>query len=263
MLEITSKENKWIKEYIRLSSSKSYREKQNLFTVESIKLVLEAFQNNVKLEMVFVTATCRKSKSQELEKLFQTQNCVEISEEIDKKLSMGKSSQGIFAICSKPQHTLSMETVYYSGRYVMLVDLQDTGNVGTIIRTAEAVGMDGIIVTKSTCDCFNPKVIRGTMGSIFRMKILVIDNEFDFLNNLQEKQVATYASVLDEKAIELSQVKFPSSFVLLIGNEGNGISEQVKAVCSQMVTIKMQGNAESLNASIAAGILMYEATKNK
>lgn len=261
MEQITSKENRWVKEYIKLSSSKSYRQEKQKFVVESVKLVKEAFENNVSLEMVFVTLECMDKKQYELEKLFQTQHCVIISKEIEKKLSQAKSSQGIFAICSNIDNKLYNDKIYHSGKYVMLVNLQDAGNVGTIIRTAEAVGMDGVIITKSTCDFLNPKVIRGSMGSVFRMPILIIENEFEFLKTLKTYNVKTYASVLDKNAIKLSDVNFSSPFVLLIGNEGNGLDNEVISLCSEKITIKMNGNAESLNASMAAGFLMYEATK--
>ncbi|WMJ23690.1 RNA methyltransferase [Paludicola sp. MB14-C6] len=261
MEQITSKENRWVKEYVKLSHSKSYREEKRLFTVESVKLIQEAFENGIKLEMVFVTKSCYEKKSQELEKLFQTTNCYMISSDIEKKISQTMSPQGIFAICSMLDKTFSVDTIYHKGKYVMLVDLQDSGNVGTIIRTAEAVGMDGIILTRSTCDYFNPKVIRGSMGSVFRMPILVIDDVNGFLDNLKENNVKTYASVLDETAQDLLQSEFASSSVLLIGNEGNGLSEDVIANCTNPITIKMRGKAESLNASMAACILMWEMMK--
>lgn len=263
MDQITSKDNRYIKEYVKLSTSRSYRQEKGMFVVESVKLIQEAFENDVKLEMVFVTATCFEKKAQELEKLFQTQKCFEITPEIEKKLSQAKSSQGIFAICSSLDKKLNIDTIYHSGKYVMLVDLQDTGNVGTIIRTAEAVGMDGVIMTKSTCDILNPKVIRGSMGSIFRMPILIVEDEITFLSSVDEHSVKTYASVLDNGATELSKVSFENPCVLLIGNEGNGLSLEVSNACKEKITIKMNGNAESLNASMAACILMYEAAKSK
>ncbi len=259
MDQITSKDNKFVKEYVKLSSSKSYRQEKGMFVVESVKLIQEAFENGVKLEMVFVTATCFAKKAQELEKLFQTQKCFEISPEIEKKISQAKSSQGIFAICRVVDNSLKTDTIYHNGKYVMLVDLQDVGNVGSIIRTAEAVGIDGIVLTKSTCDLLNPKVIRGSMGSIFRVPTLIIEDEISFLSELNAKGVTTYASVLDNDAKELSTVSFGNPCVLLIGNEGNGLSADVSNICSEKITIKMNGKAESLNASMAACILMYEA----
>ncbi|MEG0692676.1 MAG: RNA methyltransferase, partial [Oscillospiraceae bacterium] len=140
-------------------------------------------------------------------------------------------------------------------------DLQDTGNVGTIIRTAEAVGIDGIIMTNKSCDIYNPKVIRGTMGSVFRMNFMITDDCSGLLTNFMQHNVKTYASVIHKEATSLEDVLFTSPSVLLIGNEGNGLSMEIQSLCSEKITIKMAGNTESLNASMAACILMWEMTK--
>lgn len=261
MEQITSKENRWIKEYVKLSNSKAYRQEMKKFTVESVKLVLEAFENGVQLERVFVTKSCLDKKSQELEKLFQSTKCYLISSEIEGKLSQTKTPQGIFAICCMLDKTLVVDKIYDEGKFVMLVDLQDAGNVGTIIRTAEAVGMNGVIVTQNTCDYLNPKVIRGSMGSVFRMPILVIDDVYSFLDHLKENHVKTYASVLSKEAEDVTRIQFANSSVLLIGNEGNGLSNDVIEKCTNQVTIQMRGKTESLNASMAACILMWEMMK--
>lgn len=261
METITSKDNRWIKQYTKLSSSKSYRDKSCLFVIESVKLILEAFNSNQSFEMVFVTQACYEKYLHELEKLFQSVRFSIITEEISKKLTSQNTPQGIFAICKKLDKKLSIDKIYSSGKYLMLVDLQDTGNVGTIIRTAEAIGIDGIIVTSKSCDIYNPKVIRGSMGSIFRMNFMIIDDEKSFVSKLSDNDVKTYASVVDSNATSLSDAHFKNPSVLLIGNEGNGLSNEIKSICSEKITIKMAGNTESLNASIAACILMWEMVK--
>lgn len=261
MEEISSRDNKLIKEYTKLSSSKSYRDKQMLYTLEGVKLAVEAFNNKQELEVVFVTQLCYEKHQSELEKLFQTVRLYIITEEISKKLTEQNSPQGIYVICKKVDKNLSLDKIYSSGRYIMLVDLQDSGNVGTIIRTAEAMGIDGIITTAKSCDIYNPKVIRGSMGSIFRMEFLNVTDTTEFISCLTQNNVKTYASVLDSDAVSLEQVNFSKPCVMLIGNEGNGLTGEVKALCSQRVTIKMSGNTESLNASMAACILMWEMTK--
>ncbi len=260
MEQITSKDNKWIKEYAKLSTSKSYRDKQSLFVVESVKLIAEAFNNNQCFEMVFVTQTCFEKHSHELEKLFQSVKCYIIAEEISKKITGLNTPQGIYAICQKHDKQLTIDKVYCDGKYVMLVDLQDTGNVGTIIRTAEALGINGIIMTNKSCDIYNPKVIRGSMGSVFRMDFMITDEPNVFLTNLKNNNVKTYASVIDTTATSLEKVEFTSPSVLLIGNEGNGLTTEIQSLCEEKITINMAGNTESLNASMAACILMWEMT---
>ncbi|MFZ2539214.1 MAG: RNA methyltransferase [Oscillospiraceae bacterium] len=261
MEQITSKDNRWIKEYGKLSSSKSYRDKQSLFVVESVKLIVEAFNNNQCFEMVFVTQTCFEKYSHELEKLFQLVQCYIITEEISKKITGLNSPQGIYGVCQKCDKQLAIDKIYSDGKYIMLVDLQDTGNVGAIIRTAEALGINGIIMTNKSCDIYNPKVIRGSMGSVFRMEFMITDEPNALLTNFKHNNVKTYASIIHTEATSLPNVKFTSPSVLLIGNEGNGLTTEMQALCSEKITINMAGNAESLNASMAACILMWEMTK--
>lgn len=214
-------------------------------------------------EMVFVTQACYDKHLLELEKLFQPSSmCLNIiSDEVSKKMSEQTSPQGIYAICKKLDKMLSVDKIYNKGKYIMLVNLQDCGNVGTIIRTAEAVGVEGIIMTSKSCDIYNPKVIRGSMGSVFRMKFLIEEDCETLLSKLSENGVSSYASVVSNEATSLHDVAFKNPSVLLIGNEGKGLDEVFQNLCSEKITIKMSGKTESLNASMAACILMWEMTK--
>lgn len=260
-MEITSRDNRLVKDFVKITTSKRYRDENNVFALEGIKLIKEAFENNVEIEMVFVTLNCYDKNFEALEKLFQKTKYNIISSEVEKKMSTAKTPQGIFAICSRLDKVLLFDKIENEGKYIMLVDLQDAGNVGTIIRTAEAIGIDGIIATKSICDIYSPKVIRGSMGSSLRMPILFVENEIEFLTKLSAKGVKTYASVVDENSKKLSETQFPENCVLLIGNEGNGLPKEIISQCFDMVTISMRGKAESLNASMAACILMWEMLK--
>lgn len=259
---ITSRENKKVKDFVKLAKSKSYRDQTKCFAVEGVKLILEAFQSHVPLEMVFITNSCFEKNKELLQKLFQTDCGVIITDEISDKMTQQSSPQGIYAICKKLDNPLCTDTIYHSGKFLMLCDLQDSGNVGTIIRTAEAVGINGVIITKNSCDIYSLKTLRGSMGAIFRMPILTVESEIAFLTNMAKNNVKTYASVLDEGAEVLSDITFANPAILLIGNEGNGLSNEVKKLCNSLITIKMLGNAESLNASMAACILMWEMVKN-
>lgn len=258
---ITSKDNKWVKEYRKLGISRQHRELKQCFIIEGVKLILEAFNNNVEFEVVFVTEACTRKREQELEKLFQAENCVCVSDEVANKMKTVETTQGLFAICKFIPKLLNLQRVKAGGLYVMLDKLQDSGNVGTIIRTAEAVGIDGIIVTKGTCDLYNLKVLRASMGSLFRMKILVVDTAIDTINSLNADGVRTFAAVVEKGAKLLQTVKFSGTCVLLLGNEGGGLDTEISLACSERVTIKMNGNAESLNVSMAACIFMWEMTK--
>ena len=259
MEKITSKDNKQLKDFIKLSTSKNYRTEKSMFAIDGVKLIIEALENHIEIEIVFVTASCMFKKSQELEKLFQLANCVEITDEIANKMSIQKSPQGIFAICKSNLQTFELSDI--NKKAVMLVDLQDAGNVGTIIRTAEAVGINNVILTKNTCDLLNPKVIRASMGSIFRIKSLIVDDHINTIEKLSNLEIETIASVVDSSAEDVLTVDFSKPLVLLIGNEGNGLDKKTINSCHKSITIKMKGNAESLNASMAACILMWEINK--
>ncbi len=261
MQQITSKDNAWIKEYGKLASSKGARDRTGRFVLESVKLFREAVQSGLSIEMVFVTETCFCKQEQELEKLFQGLRVCQIPSVLEKKLSQAQTPQGVYAIAQKLDKSFSLDKIETSGRYLVLVGLQDAGNVGTMIRTAEALGVEGVILADHTCDIYNPKVIRGSMGSVFRMPFYQVDEAGILLEELRRRQVSTYAAVLDPDAALLGKLAFDDPAVLLIGNEGNGLPPELAAKCTQRVTIPMSGNTESLNASMAACILLWEMTK--
>lgn len=261
MEKITSKDNRWVREYTKLSSLKSYRSETGCFAMEGVKLVREAFQSGVELPMILVTGRCLERYDQELADVLQPGGWALIAEELEAKLTQQKTPQGIYAIGKKLDKTLLPDKMEAGGRYVMLCGLQDAGNVGTILRTAEAVGVSGVIVTAETCDLYNPKVLRGSMGSLFRMPVWEGVDEEAFLKKLSESGVQTLASVPDKGALPIGEVSFRDPCVLLIGNEGNGLFWKTAALCEECVTIPMRGKTESLNASMAAGILMWEMMK--
>lgn len=261
MEQIISKDNRWVKDYTKLSSLKSYREETGHFALESVKLVCEAFQSGVTLSMVLVTEQCLERYGQSLAPVLDACPHYQIAEELESKLSMQKTPQGVYAVGEKLDKMLSMDTIKTNGRYVMLCGLQDAGNVGTILRTAEAMGIDGVIAAPSTCDFYNPKVIRGSMGSVFRMPFYHAEEELPFLLELREAGVQTCASVLDSAAESVTDLTVQEPCVLLIGNEGNGLAAETVSACTNRVTIRMRGKTESLNASAAACILLWEMMK--
>lgn len=173
-------------------------------------------------------------------------------------MSDTESAQGIFAQCSKLDKFLSPDTIEDNGIYLALSDLQDPGNIGTIIRTAEAIGIKGLLLSENCCDIYNPKVVRATMGSVFRVPFLISDNFCRDLRKFSDKGIVSYATVLDDEAKSITQVCFGGSGIAVIGNEGNGLSPEVVSCCDEKITIKMRGNTESLNAAMAAGIIMWQ-----
>ena len=144
------------------------------------------------------------------------------------------------------------------GKHIVVLDgVQDPGNVGTIIRTADAAGLDGVLLSTQCADVFSPKVLRATMGSIFRMNLRTTDDLPGELTKLREKGYSILSSQLDGTPF-YEREKVAEQFALVIGNEGNGVSEQVQQTATHRVRLPMRGGAESLNAAIAAAIMMYE-----
>ncbi len=259
---IRSKDNGKIKRFGKLASSNSYRRQEGAFVIESVKLVLEAFQSGVQFETVFVTESClekMRAKHDPLsEKFFQQVELTPVDPSLENKLSQAKTPQGIYAICKILDKSLRMSTIYSRGNYCFLSGLQDPGNVGTIIRTAEAFGIDGIILSEDCCDRYHPKVLRAAMGTAFRIPMVQIEDTKAFLQNAKAHGCKTIASVVTPDATDIKELRYEASNILLIGNEGNGIAPDTVSACTDRTTIHMRGKAESLNAAMAAGVLLWE-----
>lgn len=258
MEQILSRENRLVKEFVRLSGDKRYRLSTGLFVLESLKLVREALCVKDMVETVLVTQKCYERLNSEMLEVINQVRCVLISESVCEKLSDQNTPQGIFAICRRPvTPPLSLS----GGRWLMAVSLQDTGNLGTILRGAEALGLSGVIAAGDCPDLFSPKMIRSSMGTVFRLPVFALPDPYAVLEQFHRAGYQSYAAVVSADAEPLSGVSFPEKSVLLIGNEGNGLPEALSALCSHRVTIPMKGNAESLNAAMAACIFMWEVTK--
>lgn len=183
-----------------------------------------------------------------------------LGEEAAKKMADTGAPQGVFALCRKPDKTLLLDEIRPDGIYAALCGLQDPGNVGTILRTADALGIDGLLISADTCDIFSPKVIRGSMGAVFRLPTAVVPEVGAELLRLSERGCRSYAAVLDETAHSAAEYSFTGG-IAVIGNEGNGLDRETIACCDEKMTIRMKGNAESLNAAMAAGIILWEMTR--
>ena len=242
-MEIKSLSNSQIKRVVSLHNKK-YRDEYKEFFIEGEKTIKEAIKSNQKIKNIYY---CPKMIDYKLDI-----PGIEVTEEVIKKITDVTTSQGIVAVCETPQYL-----DFKKDRILFLDRVQDPGNVGTIIRTADAFGFDAVFLSKGCADVYSPKVVRSTMGSIFHLPIIqnVTVEELKTIGN------KIYSSTLETNNF-LDKIEILPKFTLVIGNEGNGISEEIKNITDKFVKINMQGNAESLNASIAAGILMYEFSKN-
>lgn len=241
-MEITSLENQLVKKITSLHKKK-FRDEYKMFFIEGMKSIKEAISFNWEIENILYSPDMI-NYDLEIEG-------IEVSKEILCKISDTVTPQGIVAVCKIKDEKL--DALRYGKKIVYLDKVQDPGNVGTIIRTADAFGIDGVVLSKECADVYSPKVVRSTMGSIFHLPI-IRDVCVEELRKLDKK---IYSSSLSGK----EKFEIEDNSILVIGNEGNGISDETKEVTDEFIKIKMPGNAESLNASIAAGILMYEFTK--
>ena len=256
MEKITGKNNDLIKNVKKLLSSSKQRKEQGLFVLEGARLVFDVLNSFYKVKCFLITeAALEKFTSKADEMINLSESSYIISDELAQKLSDTKNSQGVFAVCymKEADDFLLKE----NGRLIALDNLQDPGNLGTIVRTAEALGVDGIIVGGG-CDIYNPKVLRASMGSMLRINVTSADKLVEKLTELKLKGFAVYGTSPDSSAVPITEIDFSKGSVCVIGNEANGISDEVKNTCDSLVTIPMLGRAESLNAAAAASITMWE-----
>lgn len=256
MVFIESKDNNLFKNTKKLKERKN-RNKSSQYIIEGFRLVQEAFKANVDIEYLIVT----KDGSEKIDKFLsnhinENMKIYEISDNLFKELISTENPQGILAVTN-----MNVMPMQANGNFYLLCDkLQDPGNLGTIIRTAHAAGVQGIILTKGTVDIYNEKTIRSTMGSIFYIPIYYDDDNFSFVNSLKNDGFNLLVTSLDTDK-DFFQEDLRGKVILTVGNEGNGVSEEVLALADTKVKIPMPGNAESLNVAIATSVIMYEKVR--
>lgn len=256
MEKITGKNNDLIKDIKKLLSSSKERKAQGVFVLEGARLVFDVLNSFYGVKYFLITEKAFEKYKDESEKLIlKSDKSYIISEDISNKLSETKNSQGVFAVCRmNPEKEIQIKE---NGKYIALDNIQDPANLGAVVRTAEALGIDGVIVGGG-CDIYNPKSLRASMGSMLRVNLVRSDNLCGNLNVAKEHHLPLYATVPDSGAEKISDVDFSKGGVCVIGNEANGVSSEITDICDGQITIPMQGRAESLNASVAAAITMWE-----
>ncbi|MCM1525069.1 MAG: RNA methyltransferase [Ruminococcus sp.] len=259
-VSVSSAANEKIKLYKRLCEDKKARKRERLFTVEGARLASDAASEGAVIKTVFVTDGAREKYSPLLKPLYELEDCsfYLITEELSRVMSRTQMPQGVFAVCEMPDMTRDrlLSSVKKGGRYLILDNIQDPGNMGTMLRTADACGIDGVMVC-SCCDIFNPKTVRSAMGSIMRVRIAQTSIE-EAVSELKKRGVEIYAAVIENSAQPLNECDFSSGGAVMIGNEGSGLPEEHAELADKRITIKMHGRVNSLNASAAAAIIMWE-----
>lgn len=261
-MEISSRKNPLIKRYRNLVADRKSRREEGFFPCEGSKLCEEAVKSGCTLgENAFVTEAAMKKYPDTVKLIREKCNIVTITEDIAGYISDTKTPQGIFITVKLLDKILNLSTINNSAHFLILENLQDSGNVGTIIRTCDAFKIDGIIMSKDCADPFSPKTVRSTMGSVFRVPIYFYDME-EVITALKENNFTVYAALLDKNAKKLGEEKLPERTAVVIGNEGNGVTDSTAAICANSIYIPME-SAESLNASVAASIIAWEISKGR
>lgn len=263
---ITSKDNPAVRRYRKLRNQKKARKTEQQFVIEGLRIVRDALQYPDLVEQVFITEQFKNSGnpenpgSPEILDIPENIRVLTVSDAVGKDLSDTEHAQGIFAICRMPVQESLLEILRPDGRYLVLCNLQDPGNLGMILRTCDALGVDAVLTTGS-CELYNPKTIRSAMGSALRVRVVDEPDAGKLLQALRERHITNYASVPSKHAKALTDCEFHDGCAVWIGNEGNGLPESVIQSCDVAVTIPMRGGAESFNAAMAAGIFAWEIMK--
>lgn len=251
MKEILSTKNAMIKDFKKLHKKK-YREENQQYIIEGFHLIEEAGKANAQIDWILLNQRGRLEWSDWLEDQPQ-ERMIQVSEEVLESLSELPTPQGIIAIVRMPKLE---NTIQFLGGWLLLDNVQDPGNVGTMIRTADAAGLSGVILGEGSSDIYNTKVLRAMQGSNYHLPV-IRKPLAEIIDKFKEANVPVYGTELNPDAVSYQKIKKIENYALIMGNEGQGVSTELLAKTVQNIYIPIKGAAESLNVAIAAGILMY------
>ncbi len=277
---ITSKNNPTV---VRLSKlgTKKYRELEGLFVCDGEKLFFEAVGAHLDIEyVVFGKSFAEEKNGENVRKIrdalesggYTDVTLLTLTDDVFEKITSEKSPQGLITVAKTIDFSEKYNKIYNNEKFftsprnlVMLSELQAPGNLGTVLRCAAAFELDALYVCKGCVDLFSPKTVRGAMGALFKQPVKLAESAVDEIRALRASGVKVYAAALDRNAVELDKLELSpdESVCFVIGNEGNGLCDDVINECDKTVFIPMSENTESLNASMASALFMWELFKNK
>ncbi len=268
---ITSSANQQIKRILQLNKKAKTRYEQRVFVVEGMKMCMEAPRERV--EAMYVSESFLKEEDRR--KKVQSYSYEVLADSLFRTLSDTQTPQGILCLVKMPEYCLEdllgntpgcrnqkQEEGRRNPHLLILESIQDPGNLGTMIRTAEGAGATGILMDKTSADIFHPKTIRATMGALYRMPFYIASDLPAAVLTLKEQGISMYAAHL-AGALSYHQPDYRQPVGFLIGNEGNGLSPEITGLADTLIRIPMEGKVESLNAAVAAALLMYEARRQR
>ena len=260
---ISSRDNELIKNIKKLKEKK-YRDLENAFVIEGLKLIKEAIQENASIKLVVVCEECINQGEIDKQSLYEIAKykVIYVTKKVFETITDVKTPQGILAVINKNNGNMKKDMIDYSQDIIVALDgVQDPGNLGTILRTIDSANLNQIILSKDSADPYNPKVVRSTMGAIFRVNVIEVDDLKEKLKEIQKNKFKVMVTSLNTDKY-IYDVTYDNK-VIVIGNEANGVSKQVQEIADEKVKIPMLGKTESLNASVASGIIIYEYVRRK
>lgn len=257
---LNSKSNDNIK-LLKSLFKKKYRDKMGLYVVEGRRIIEHGFENEIEFHSVFFSEDSVYVDGNE--KLIELLESVDLpvyklESELFKSMADTENSQGFMAIVKKKEYNFDKE---YHKSILFIDRVQDPGNLGTIIRTADSAGVDLIVYNKGTVDPFNSKTVRSAMGSIYYMPMIKIDDNIEFFTELKDAAYKVVTTSLDTNSY-YSDVDYGEKYAIVVGNEGQGVSDEIMEISDVKVKIPIYGKAESLNVAIATALMLYEAKKS-
>ena len=260
---ITSTSSSQVKHVVNLQKKAKLRKEEKQFVVEGVKMVSEAPAD--RLVKVYVSETFKADNEEFLERMNYDsigKDVLEIvTDNVFMRMADTQTPQGIMAVVRMNDSSIS-DMLTDNPLLILVENLQDPGNLGTILRMGEGAGVTGVVMSSNTVDIYNPKTIRSTMGSIFRVPFVYVQDFSDAVSQCQNAGIKVYAAHLDGKNTYLGE-DYREGTAFLIGNEGNGLTEDITKQADTLIRIPMQGEVESLNAAIACTILTYEAVRQR
>lgn len=252
---ITSKDNAKIKRVAALCSSAKKRREEGVFLLEGTRLCSEALREDIEVLEVFYTSSVLKSDADLVQNLCKISAFFdEVSDTVFAKMSDTCSPQGILLTARFKGEIAAPK----GGKFIAFERVQDPSNLGAASRTAEALGFSGIILSGASADPYSPKSLRASMGALLRLPIIVTEDFVTTINNYKKMGFTVSGTVVESSATPINKVNFGENEIAIIGNEASGMTEVAKSLCDRLITIPMSGRAESLNAGVAAAIVMWE-----
>lgn len=264
-IEISSKSNENIKFLKKLFFSSKFRNNNKKFVIEGVRLCKEVLESGVSVDKIFYTENCYEKFKDIIDEIISENNPSEyvINESILEAVCDTQSPQGIICVCNYIDKQVNLDKIDKYSNIILLENLQNPSNLGSIFRSLNAFGTDLVAVSHDTCDIYNPKVIRGSMGAVFKLNVVKISNLKEFIFDLKNCGFKVFAAMPDKDSKCVTLLNKISKKAVILGNEGNGVKDETLNLCDEKVTIPMNEKCESLSVAVAAGIISWEMVRKE